>query len=60
MAIFEILTYPNKFLSQPTKQVTDIDDEIRNLIEDMAEEKDAQIDLNRYQHLLNKNIIKLL
>ncbi len=36
MAIFEILTYPNKFLSQPTKQVTDIDDEIRNIIEDMA------------------------
>ncbi len=36
MAIFEILTYPNKFLSQPTKQITDIDDEIRNLIEDMA------------------------
>ncbi len=36
MAIFEILTYPNKFLSQPTKQVTDIDDEIRNLIEDLA------------------------
>jgi peptide deformylase len=32
----EILTYPNKFLSQPTKQVTDIDDEIRNIIEDMA------------------------
>ncbi len=36
MAIFEILTYPNKFLSQPTKQITDIDDEIRNLIEDLA------------------------
>ena len=36
MAILEILTYPNKFLSQPTKQVTDIDDEILNLIEDMA------------------------
>ncbi len=36
MAIFEILTYPNKFLSQPTKQITDIDDEIRNLIEGMA------------------------
>jgi peptide deformylase len=36
MAKFEILTYPNKFLSQPTKQVTDIDDEIRNLIEGMA------------------------
>ena len=36
MAILEILTYPNKFLSQPTKQVTDIDDEIRNIIEDMA------------------------
>ena len=36
MAILEILTYPNKFLSQPTKQVTDIDDDIRNLIEDMA------------------------
>jgi peptide deformylase len=36
LAIFEILTYPNKFLSQPTKQVTDIDDEIRNLIEDLA------------------------
>ena len=36
MAILEILTYPNKFLSQPTKPVTDIDEEIRNLIEDMA------------------------
>ena len=36
MALLEILTYPNKFLSQPTKQVTDIDEEIQNLIEDMA------------------------
>ena len=36
MAILEILTYPNKFLSQPTKPVENIDREIQNLIEDMA------------------------
>ena len=36
MAILEILTYPDIFLSQPTKQVENIDGEIQNLIEDMA------------------------
>lgn len=37
MAILEILTYPDKFLKQPAKPVTTVDDDIRKLIEDMAE-----------------------
>lgn len=37
MAIREILTYPNKILRQPTRPVETIDEEIRQIIEDMAE-----------------------
>ena len=33
----DILSFPDKFLRQPTKPVTDIDDELLTLIEDMAE-----------------------
>ncbi len=37
MAIREILTYPNKFLRQPTKPVTVISDAVQTLIDDMIE-----------------------
>ena len=36
MAILEILTYPDKFLTKPTKPVENIDEKIQNLIEGMA------------------------
>ena len=36
MTILEILTYPNKFLSNPTKQIKNIDGELQKLIDDMA------------------------
>ncbi len=37
MAIRKILTYPDKFLRQPTKPVLDIDSVIQELIDDMAD-----------------------
>ena len=37
MMKLDILTFPNKFLRQPTKPVTDLDETIQNLIDDMAE-----------------------
>ena len=37
MMKLDILTFPNKFLRQPTKPVTDLDETIKNLINDMAE-----------------------
>ena len=37
MALLEILTYPNSILKKPTKPVKEIDDEIHELVEDMAE-----------------------
>ncbi len=37
MAIREILTYPNKFLRQPTQPVTEITDDVHTLIDDMIE-----------------------
>jgi peptide deformylase len=37
MAIRKILTYPDKFLRQPTKPVLDIDGVIQELIDDMAD-----------------------
>jgi peptide deformylase len=37
MTILEILTYPDPFLRQSTKPVTDFDDHIQKIIEDMAE-----------------------
>ncbi len=36
MAILKILTYPDKFLTKPTKPVENIDEKIQNLIEGMA------------------------
>jgi len=37
MTLLNILTYPDPFLRQPTKPVTDIDDQIQAIIENMAE-----------------------
>ncbi len=37
MAILDIVTYPDKFLRQPTHEVEDIDDELQKIIDDMAE-----------------------
>jgi peptide deformylase len=37
MMKLDILTFPDKFLRQPTKPVADIDENIQNLINDMAE-----------------------
>ena len=36
MAILEIITYPDKFLSQPTQPVENIDGKIQDLIENMG------------------------
>ncbi|MFO7554286.1 MAG: peptide deformylase [Desulfobacterales bacterium] len=36
MTILEIVTYPDKFLSQPTRPIENIDGNIQDLIEDMA------------------------
>jgi len=36
MKTLKILTYPDKFLSEPTKPVENIDEKIQNLIKDMA------------------------
>ncbi|MGB2929375.1 MAG: peptide deformylase [Desulfobacterales bacterium] len=36
METLNILTYPDKFLSEPTKPVENIDEKIQNLIKDMA------------------------
>ena len=37
MTLMEILTYPNRFLFQPTRPVENIDGQLQQLIEDMAE-----------------------
>lgn len=37
MTILEIVTYPDKFLGQPTRPVENIDGNIQDLIENMAE-----------------------
>ena len=37
MALLEIVTYPEKILSQPTHLIENIDDKIQNLIENMAQ-----------------------
>ena len=37
MTKLEILTYPNKFLQQPTQPVENIDEDIQKLVADMAE-----------------------
>lgn len=37
MTILEILTYPDPFLKKVTRPVTEIDDQVKMIIEDMAE-----------------------
>ncbi len=37
MALFDILTYPDKFLTRTTKSVDNIDEKIQKLIDNMAE-----------------------
>ncbi|MFC1858869.1 peptide deformylase, partial [Thermodesulfobacteriota bacterium] len=37
MAILEILTYPNKFLKQPTEPIENIDGETQKTVEEMTE-----------------------
>ena len=37
MSILEVLTYPDKFLAQPTKAVENIDGKIQKIIDNMAE-----------------------
>ena len=37
MSILEVLTYPDKFLGQPTKAVENIDGKIQKIIDNMAE-----------------------
>lgn len=37
MTVLKILTYPDKFLAQPTIPVQEVTDEIKQLIEDMAD-----------------------
>jgi peptide deformylase len=37
MMLLEIVKYPEKILSQPTRQIEKIDDNIQNLIENMAQ-----------------------
>jgi len=37
MSVLEVLTYPDKFLSQPTKTVENIDGKIQKTIDNMAE-----------------------
>lgn len=37
MSILEVVTYPDKFLSQPTKAVENIDAKIQKIIDNMAE-----------------------
>ncbi|MFC1829340.1 peptide deformylase, partial [Thermodesulfobacteriota bacterium] len=36
MTILEILTFPDKFLKEPTKEVKNIDGKIQGVIDDMA------------------------
>ncbi len=37
MSTLDVITYPDKFLSRPTKPVEDIDEKIQRLIDDMAQ-----------------------
>ncbi|MBF0120549.1 MAG: peptide deformylase [Desulfobacterales bacterium] len=59
MAILEILTYPNKFLRQPTKKVQNIDGDIQKIIDNMAETMFAVpgLGLAAIQVGIDKNII---
>lgn len=41
MGVLEIVTYPDKFLKQPTRPVENIDEELQKLIDDMIETMQA-------------------
>jgi len=59
MAILNILTYPDPFLKNSTKPVTDIDDEIRQVVADMADTMYAApgVGLAAIQAGIDKSII---
>jgi peptide deformylase len=59
MAILNILTYPDPFLKNSTKPVTDIDDEIRQIVADMADTMYAApgVGLAAIQAGIDKSII---
>jgi peptide deformylase len=59
MAILEIITYPDKFLSQPTKPVENIDGKLQDLIENMAETMylEPGIGLAAIQVGINKSLL---
>ena len=59
MTLLNILTYPDPFLRQPTQPVTDMDDEIQTIIEDMAETmyEAPGVGLAAIQAGINKSII---
>jgi len=59
METLNILTYPDKFLSEPTKPVENIDEKIQNLIKDMASimYQAAGIGLAAIQVGINKSLL---
>lgn len=59
MSYLEIVTYPDKFLRKPTKPVENIDGELQELIENMAETmyQAPGIGLAAIQVRVNKSII---
>ena len=59
MALLNIVTYPEKSLSEPSASVEEIDDEIKKLIEDMGETMFAEsgVGLAAPQVGINKRVI---
>jgi len=59
MAKLEIVTYPDKFLSEPTQPVENIDGKIQDLIENMAETMymEPGIGLAAIQVGINKSLL---
>jgi peptide deformylase len=59
MAILKIVTYPDKFLSEPTQPVENIDGNIQDLIENMAETMymEPGIGLAAIQVGINKSLL---
>jgi peptide deformylase len=59
MAILKIVTYPDKFLNQPTQQVKNIDGKTQDLIENMAETMylEPGIGLAAIQVGINKSLL---
>jgi len=59
MALLDIVTYPDPILKNPTKPVTEIDDEIRQIVADMADTMYAApgVGLAAIQAGIDKSII---